>query len=41
MIFGVTKALPFAAVPVSATLACLQLILVAVRDQANFKESQG
>ena len=39
MIFGVTKALPFAAVPVSAALACLQLMLVAVRDQATFKET--
>lgn len=33
MIYGMSKSLPFAAVPVSATLAVIQLILVAVRDQ--------
>lgn len=33
MIYGMSKSLPFAAVPVSATLAVMQLILVAVRDQ--------
>lgn len=38
MIFGVTKALPFAAVPVSAALASVQLMLVAVRDQAAFED---
>ena len=32
MIFGMTLALPFAAIPVSAGLAMLQLILTAVRD---------
>ena len=36
MIFGMTMALPFAAVPVAAIMACLQLILVALRDQGNF-----
>ena len=36
MIYGMTKALPFAAVPVSAALACVQLLLVALRDQARF-----
>ncbi len=36
MIYGMTKTLPFAAVPVSAALACVQLVLVAVRDQARF-----
>ena len=41
MIFGVTKALPFAAVPVSAALACAQLVLVAVRDQAALKDKLG
>jgi TRAP-type transport system small permease protein len=35
MIYGSSKALPFAAVPVGATLAALQLMLVAVRDQAR------
>lgn len=32
MIFGMTLALPFAAVPVSAALAMLQLVLSAIRD---------
>jgi TRAP-type C4-dicarboxylate transport system permease small subunit len=36
MIYGLSKALPFAAVPVAAALACVQLALVAVRDQARF-----
>ena len=35
MIYGLSKMLPFAAVPVSAALAIVQLILVAVRDQAR------
>lgn len=35
MIFGMTYTLPFAAVPVSAALACVQLVLAAVRDQAS------
>ena len=35
MIYGMSKMLPFAAVPVSAALAMIQLILVAVRDQAR------
>jgi TRAP-type C4-dicarboxylate transport system permease small subunit len=33
MIYGMSKSLPFAAVPTSAALAMLQLSLVAVRDQ--------
>ena len=41
MIYGMTKALPFAAVPVSAALACIQLILVAVRDQARWTDVDG
>lgn len=36
MIFGLTKALPFAAVPIAAALACAQLLMVAIRDQAGF-----
>jgi TRAP-type transport system small permease protein len=36
MIYGMTKSLPFAAVPVAAALACVQLVLVAVRDQVYF-----
>jgi TRAP-type C4-dicarboxylate transport system permease small subunit len=35
MIYGMSKMLPFAAVPVSAALALMQLVLVAVRDQAR------
>lgn len=35
MIYGMSKALPFAAVPVAAALAAVQLALVAVRDQAR------
>jgi TRAP-type C4-dicarboxylate transport system permease small subunit len=37
MIYGMSKALPFAAVPVGAALAALQLALVAVRDQARLR----
>ena len=33
MIYGMSKSLPFAAVPVSAALAVVQLSLVALRDQ--------
>lgn len=36
MIFGISKAWPFAAVPVAAALACVQLILVGLRDQAGW-----
>lgn len=35
MIYGMNKALPFAAVPVSAALASVQIVLVAIRDQAS------
>lgn len=40
MIYGMSKALPFAAVPVAAALACIQLVLVAIRDQARFNDPQ-
>lgn len=33
MIYGISKAVPLAAVPVAAALAALQLALVAIRDQ--------
>ncbi len=36
MVFGMSKALPFAAVPTAAALACIQLVLVALRDQARY-----
>lgn len=38
MIYGMSKALPFAAVPVGAALAATQLLLVAVRDQARLRQ---
>ncbi len=41
MIYGMTKALPFAAVPVSAALACVQLVLVAIRDQGRWTDTEG
>lgn len=37
MIYGLSKGLPFAAVPVGAALAALQLALVAIRDQARLR----
>ncbi len=37
MIYGMNKALPFAAVPAAAALAAVQLVLVAIRDQAGGK----
>jgi TRAP-type C4-dicarboxylate transport system permease small subunit len=37
MIYGTSKALPFAAVPVGAALAAIQLALVAVRDQLRLR----
>jgi TRAP-type C4-dicarboxylate transport system permease small subunit len=41
MIYGLPKALPFAAVPVAAALACVQLALVAIRDQVRFGVEPG
>ncbi len=41
MIYGLSKALPFAAVPVAAALACIQLPLVAIRDQARFEDEHA
>jgi TRAP-type C4-dicarboxylate transport system permease small subunit len=37
MIYGASKALPFAAVPVGAALAALQIVLVGVRDQLRLR----
>ncbi len=37
MIYGTSKALPFAAVPVGAALAAIQLLLVAIRDQERLR----
>ncbi len=39
MIFGINKALPFAAVPTAALICCIQLVLVAVRDQLYFDKN--
>ena len=36
MIFGMSLALPYAAVPVASLLAAIQLLLVALRDQGRF-----
>lgn len=41
MIYGMTKSLPFSAVPVAAALACIQLVLVAIRDQARIGTEPG
>ncbi|MDH3639698.1 MAG: TRAP transporter small permease [Gammaproteobacteria bacterium] len=38
MIFQVSKAVPFAAVPVSAAFACVQVVLVGLRDQFRFTQ---
>lgn len=40
MIFGINKAWPFAAVPVAAAICCIQLLLVATRDQLLWQHSQ-
>ena len=36
MIFGISLAIPFAAVPVAAAIACLQQILVGIRDLGKY-----
>lgn len=41
MIYGMNKSLPFAAVPVGAATACIQLVLVAIRDQYRFFAETG
>lgn len=40
-IFNMTMALPYAAVPVSAGLAALQMLLVALKDFARVTEKEG
>lgn len=35
MIYGMSKALPFAAVPAAAALACIQIALAGIRDQSS------
>lgn len=41
MIYSLPKFLPFAAVPVSCALACIQIILSGVRDQAKLHVEAG
>jgi len=41
MIYGLPKALPFAAVPVSCAFACIQLVLCGIRDQAKLHVEAG
>ena len=41
MIYGMPKALPFAAVPVSCAFACIQLVLCGIRDQAKLHVAAG
>ena len=41
MIYGLPKFLPFAAVPVSCALACVQIVLSGIRDQAKLQVEAG
>jgi TRAP-type transport system small permease protein len=41
MIYGLPKFLPFAAVPVSCALACIQIILSGIRDQQKLHVEAG
>ncbi len=41
MIYSMPKSIPFASVPVACLLACVQLVLVAVRDQAKMLAEPG
>jgi TRAP-type C4-dicarboxylate transport system permease small subunit len=41
MIYGMPKALPFAAVPVACLLACMQVVLAGIRDQAKMRAEPG
>jgi TRAP-type C4-dicarboxylate transport system permease small subunit len=40
MIYGISKALPFAAVPVAALLAAIQTVLVATRDHHRLRAGE-
>ena len=40
MIFGVPKGYPYIGVPLAAFLACVQLVLVAIRDFLVFGQEQ-
>ncbi len=41
MIYAMPKVVPFASVPVASALACVQVILTAIRDQAHMKIEPG
>jgi TRAP-type C4-dicarboxylate transport system permease small subunit len=41
MIYALPKSIPFASVPVAAALACVQVVLAAVRDQAAMRVEPG
>lgn len=41
MIFNMSMAIPYASVPVSALLACIQIILAGIRDAGRIDQSQA
>lgn len=41
MIYGISKALPFAAVPVAALIAAIQTVLVAIRDHHRLRAGES
>ncbi len=41
MIYDMPKAVPFAAVPVACLLACIQIVLAGIRDQARLLAESG
>ncbi len=41
MIYGIPKSIPFASVPVACALACIQVVLTGIRDQAKMRTDQG
>ncbi len=41
MIFGMSMAIPYASVPVSALLACVQIVLAGIRDFGNLDQKQA
>ena len=40
MIFGMSMAVPYASVPVSALLACIQIVLAGIRDAGQIEHGQ-
>ncbi len=41
MIYAMPKSIPFASVPVACALACMQVVLTAIRDQGKIREQSG